>query len=388
MMRRRRLAALLLMPGVAAAQPPDALEFGRYLSKYPGLYFQSTLSHNPRDRVFDDDGRRVDTVTPAYGPGNEFPESRVTAEFDWHLPLFESEKIPFVSSRLWNARAALGYARTKTEGPIGGAANEAGGPRAKSGVTDLEIAFGPVLYGSADWRSRSATPLSVLLLGEVRLPIGARDPDSPNNVGDSVYAFGARLGAHWQPQGVLGGFLLDTGLRYRAYASDQEPAFGAQAPAQAGRDLSFDATLARRLWRGLYAQTSYYFRDGADNEYRNVRFAANPPSADPLMDSFPDSGTQRDRGSREQRLQFGVGGFVTQRLWFGVQYAHPLSGRSGSFDLPYRQQMQGCVVLGNCNPTPNGSAHVDGIGSARAYASDQWLLSVRFSPGESRGARR
>jgi hypothetical protein len=227
----------------------------------------------------------------------------------------------------------------------------------------------------------------VLLLAEVRLPIGARDASAPNNVGDSTFAYGGRLGAHWQPQGFLAGFLLDTGVRYRVYAADQEPAFGAQAPTQQGADLSVDATLARRLWRGLYAQVSYTLRDGADNEYRNVRFAANPPAPGALMDTFPDPSAQRDRGTREQRLQFGLGGFITQRIWLGAQYAHPLDGRSGGFDLPYRQQLQNCSALGTCNSTPTGSAHVDGLGSARAFASDYFLVSLRWAPAASRGTR-
>ncbi|WP_457831248.1 hypothetical protein, partial [Staphylococcus aureus] len=89
---------------------------------------------------------------------------------------------------------------------------------------------------------------------------------------------------------------------------------------------------------------SYTLRDGDANEYRHVRTAATPPPAGLLMETFPDQGPQHDRGTREQRLQFGLGGFVTQRIWLGAQYSLPLSGRSGGFDLPYEQQLSGCRV--------------------------------------------
>lgn len=380
-------ASLLALAFCAVAAPPDPLPSGRYLAMVPGLTLDATLSYDARDEVYGEHGERQSSVAPAYGEGNRFPETRLTLDFNWHLPLFEADAIPFVSSRLWNARARLGYAQTHTRGPIGDVATAEGGPSAKSGIGDLELAFGPVLYGSADWRTRTSTPLSVLLLAEIRLPTGARDPASPNNVGDSTYAYGGRLGANWQPQGLLSGFLVDAGLRYRVYGGEQEPAFNAQAPTQQGADLSFDTTIARRLWRGLHAQVSYTLRDGAANEYRKVREAATPPPADRLMETFPDSGAQHDRGTREQRLQFGLGGFVTQRFWLGAQYSLPLSGRSGGFDLPYQQQVAGCRVVNMCMPMANGSAHVDGLGSARTYASDLFMLNLRWSPAASRGAR-
>lgn len=377
-------ASLLALSFCAAATPPEPLFSGRYLAMFPGLTLDAALSYDARDEVFGEHGERQSSVAPAYGAGNRFPETRLTLDFNWHLPLFEANAIPFVSSRLWNARARIGYAQTSTRGPIGDAANAAGSPRAKSGVSDLELAFGPVLYGSADWRTRTSTPLSLLLLAEIRVPTGARDPDSPNNVGDGTYAYGGRLGANWQPQGALAGFLVDAGLRYRVYGGEQEPAFNAQAPTQQGADLSVDATIARRLWRSLTAQVSYTLRDGDANEYRHVRTAATPPPAGLLMETFPDQGPQHDRGTREQRLQFGLGGFVTQRIWLGAQYSLPLSGRSGGFDLPYEQQLSGCRVTAVCMPMANGSAHVDGLGSARTYASDLFMINLRWSPAASR----
>ncbi|WP_293370536.1 transporter [Nevskia sp.] len=388
--RLAALAALALLPAataVQAASPDLLLDSGRFLAKYPGLTIGSTVLHDPRDEIFDRDGRRQSGVAPNYGAGSEFPLTRATVDFDWHFPLFETEALPFVSSRLWNARAVLGYADTSTKGPIAAAAVAQGAPSSKSGIHDVDLAFGPVLYGSRNWRNRAATPLSLILLGELRLPIGAQDPDSPNNAGDAVFAWGGRLGGHWQPQTPwLQGFRLDAGVRARWYAADREPAFNAQTPARTGRDLEFDATLARRLWRGVHGQVSYYHRDGQANEYRRIRTTANPPDADPLQETFPDPAPLRDAGTREQRLQFGLGAFISQRLWIAFAYTRPLAGRSGGVTVPYRQQGVDCVALGNCLPRDNGSDAIDGLGRARAYASDSLLLSLRWQPRQSRGA--
>lgn len=388
---RLATAVLVGLPLIAVAAP-DALEFDRDLSRYPGLVATLALSHDPRDAVYGEDGGKVDGVVPAYG-SNRFPETRLNAAFDWRFPLFGSAAIPLVSDRLWVGRAATGYAYTQSQGPIGDAADANGGPRAKSGITDLDLAFGPVLWGSADWATREATPLSVLLLAEARLPIGARDANAPYNAGDGVYAIGGRLGAHWQPRGDwLRGWFLDGGLRYRHYGRDDEPVFGANSPAQPGDDVFVDATLARRLFRRVYAQVSYWQRDGADNEYRGVRSSAHPPPAPatgpltPPQDTFPDPGGFRDAGVSERRLQFGVEGFVTERIRIGLQYVVPLSGHGGGFDLPYLTQNQNCQAAGNCMPTRYGSDHVDGLGSARAYASDYALLSLTFALPQSRGA--
>lgn len=394
MNRRARLLLIApLLPLAAAAATPEPLAFDRDLSRYPGLVTTVTLSRDARDETFGEDGHRVGSVAPAYGAGNRFPETRLQADFDWRFPLFGAAGLPFVSDRLWVARASAGYARVQAEGPIADAADANGGPTAKSGITDLDLAFGPVLWGSADWATRAAGPLSVLLLAEARLPIGARDPNAPINAGDGVYAVGGRLGAHWQPRGPwLQGWFLDGGLRYRHYGRDDEPAFNAQSPAQPGDDWVLDATLARRLFRRVYAQVSYVDREGGDNEYRGVRATANPPPAPatgPLtvpQDSFPDPGSFRDGGVGERRLQFGLEAFVTQRLRIGLQYVRPLSGRSGGFDLPYVAQTQNCAAAGTCMPTRYGSAHVDGLGDARAYASDSVLLSLVFSLPQSRGA--
>ena len=383
----KRVAALLLAVAAGAAHA-ETLEPARYLSKYPGLYTQFGLAYDARDRVFDESGARIDSVAPTYGAGGAFPQWRFDANLDWHFPLFEADGLPLISDRLWNARASLGYARESARGAVADYADANGLEGAKSGLGDLDLAFGPVLYGARDWRARDYTPLSVILLAEARLPIGSRSADAASNAGANVYAWGARLGADWQPRGALLGWRLDAGLRWRAYGRNQEPAFGGQEPAQPGADWMADATLARRLWRGIEAQVSYAMRHGAANEYSQVRFAAQPPAATPGMDSFPDPGRFRDGGTREQRLQAGVSAFLTQRLRLAFSYEHPLSGRSGGFDLPYLQQPQDCGglnPLAPCITQPNGSAHVDGLGSARSFASDVWMLSLDWAPAASRG---
>lgn len=379
----RLLAGLLtvLTSAPAIANPDLLLDSGRFLAKYPGLTVGLSLLRDPRDESFAADGRRRSGVVPAYGPGNEFPLTRATVDLDWQFPMFEAEALPFVSSRLWNARAVIGYADVSTKGPIADAAVAQGAPSSKSGIHDLDLAFGPVLVGSQDWRSRSATPLSLILLGELRLPFGAQDPDAPNNAGDGVFAWGGRLGAHWQPQAPwLQGVRLDAGVRLRWYEADQEPAFNGQAPTQAGRDLEFDATLARRIWRGIHGQVSYYRRDGAASEYRNIRSTPNPPAADPLQQAFPDPAPLRDRGTREQRLQVGLGVFITQRLWLSMAWTHPLSGRSGGVTVPYLEQGMDCRAVGTCMPRAIGSDAIDGLGRARSYASDTFLLTLRWQP--------
>ncbi len=387
MVGRALVAGLaLLFAGTAAANPDLLLDSGRFLSKYPGLTVGLSLLRDPRDQTFGANGQRQSGVAPVYGPGSEFPLTRATVDLDWHFPLLETEALPFVSSRLWNARAVLGYADTSTKGLIADAAVAQGAPSSKSGIHDLDLAFGPVLYGSRDWRSRAATPLSLILLGELRLPFGAQDPDAPNNAGDGVFAWGGRLGGHWQPQTPwLQGFRLDAGLRVRWYEADQEPAFNAQTPTQTGRDLEFDATLARRIWRGVHAQVSYYHRDGASNEYRNVRATPNPPDASLLQEAYPDPAPLRDGGTREQRLQFGLGAFITQRLWLAFAYTRPLSGRSGGVTVPYLQQGTDCRAVGSCMPREIGSDAIDGLGRARSFASDTFGLSLRWQPRQTRG---
>lgn len=370
--------ALALVFSTANAEPV-ALEFGRYLSKYPGMYSTWSYSDSARDTVFDANGRETNSVTPTFGPGVAFPEQRGTVQLEWHFPWFETEALPFISSRLWTARATLGYSKLGTDGPINNFV-AADPPREglvskTDGLTDIQLAFGPTLYGSDNWRERKSTPLSVVLLGQFSVPTGERDPGSPNNAGSNVFSWGATLGAHAQ----WSGFLLDAGLGQRLYTRNEEPAFGGHEPTRRGADTVFDATVARKLISGWYLSASYSMREGDANEYSNVRFANNPPAASIGNETFPDPATQRDGGTDEQRLDLAAHWFARPDLRLSLRYVLPQSGSSGEFNLPYLQQQQNCQSSNNCNPQPNGSRPVDGLGSARTYASDYWMLTITYS---------
>lgn len=379
---KRLLLGLLLggAPWMAQAGTAD-VDFGRYLAKYPGMYASAALVHEPRDEIFDAKGDRVGSSVPTYGPDNAFPQTTGRVRLEWHFPFFETEAIPFVSARLWTARAQMGYARGDTEGAIAGAARARGGEPYSDGLTDLELDFGPVLYGSRNWREREATPLSVLLLAGLRIPVGERNADAPNNVGANTFAWRLTLGAHARPAPH---WLVDAGLRWQGYAVNQEPAFGAQEPARQGADLAADVTLARRLVPDWYLSASLYARRGDANAYSDVRFAANEPQPDLLMETFPSRDTQHDGGTRELKLDLGAHWFATQRVLVALRWQHPLAGESGEFDLPYLQQLQDCEALPllGCDPQPNGAAHVDGLGAARVYASDVVWLSASWNFGQ------
>jgi opacity protein-like surface antigen len=368
--------ALWALPMAVGAQSVN-LDFGRYLARYPAMYAAAGLSYDARDEIFDAQGETRGSAAPTYGAGVAFPETRASTQLQWFFPFFETEAIPLISSRLWTARAEFGYARSKTEGAGLKSFIAANDLQEKGdGLADVQLEFGPVLYGSQDWRTRQDTPLSVLMLAGLRIPIGERDPDAPNNVGSNAFAWHVALGAHWRP---FSGWFVDLGGRWRSYASNQESAFGGHEPSRQGDDLSVDLSVAARLIWSVYASASLYARRGDDNEYSNSRFANNPPPAGLLMETFPQPGSFRDGGTRELRLDLGAHWFITQRLLATLHYTHPLSGESGEFDLPYVQQLQNCAALGGCNPQANGSAHVDGLGPARVYASDHFMLGLQWN---------
>lgn len=351
-------------------------EIGRYLSKYPAMYVDAGISGDPRASTFAAGGSRQDGATPTYGPGTRFPLTQTDVTFEWHFPFFETEALPFISSRLWTARATLGYAKTQTHGPIKDYAEARNLAAKDDGITDIALEFGPVLWGSQDWRERKDHPLSVILLGLATLPVGARDPDAPNNIGTNKFSFGAKLGAHLRP---LPRLLIDAGVAYRTYLADEEPAFGAQTPHRRGDDINLDATAALRLHGGIYAAASFNQRSGSANEYEKVRFTATTPAAGAGMETFPDPAPQHDGGTRDARLGLALHAFVLPRVQVGLHYLHPLSGRSGEFDQPYLQQQQNCTATASCNPQANGSEHVDGLGPARVYASNVWMLTVNWN---------
>lgn len=365
---------LLLACGVARAEP-QALEFGRYLVKYPGLYSTWTYSADARDRVFAQSGDEVDSAAPTFGGGVAFPERRGRVQLEWHFPFFETEALPFISSRTWTARATLGYSKSKTEGPINSFIAANGLVNESSGFDNVELAFGPSLVGGGNWRAQTQTPFSMLLLFNLGIPSGERDPDSPNNTGSNVFSYGATLGVHAQWQRLL----FDAGLARRDYAQNEEPAFGAHEPTRRGADTELDVTVAGKLFTGWYLSGSLFARDGDTNEYEGVRFSQNPPSAGTGMETFPDPGVHRDGGTEQRRVDLAAHWFARPDLRLSLHYVKPLSGQSGEFDLRYLEQQDNCRATNNCNPQPNGTDRVDGLGAARSFASDYWMLTITYS---------
>jgi len=375
-------ALLALLPICSAAGEPIVLEFGRYLAKYPAMYSTSAFSADPRDSIYDASGRSRDGVAPTYGADSAFPQKRFDLQFEWFFPFFETEAIPLISDRTWTARADLGYSHLSADGGIADYARSHGLKESQSGITDIALHFGPVLYGSDNWRERADVPLSILLLADFTIPIGRRHPDAAVNAGTNTFSYGATLGGYWRP---IKGLFLDAGAHWRAFAKNDEPAFEGQEPSKQGSQLSFDATLAAKLWGPIYASGSYLDVRGEVNEYSGARASAHPPSAGLLMETFPDARNAKDDGIRDRRADAALHWFVLQRLRLSLHYVMPVGGRSGEFDLPYQQQLLDCVALPTgCTPTPNGSDHVDGLGPARVYASNYFLLSAtwNFSQGD------
>lgn len=377
---RRLVAAAGLCHGMAASAG-EALdfEFGRYLVKYPGLYATVLVSDDPRDASFDADGAERDSALPAYGDGVALGETRLQTTLEWTFPWFEAARIPLVSRRLWMGRASFGYASLDTGGAVRDEVRERGLVYAGEGITDVILEFGPVLHGSRDWRRRTATPLSVLLLGHALLPVGERSADAPNNAGINVPAYGAELGLHARPGW---GLLADAGLRWRAFLHNAEPAFGGHEPARRGDELVFNATFARALLRDFYLALSWRESRGQPNEYENPRFAVGEPQAGPGTESVPVPGTYRDDGTRLSELGLSLHWFATQRLRLGLHYVEPLAGESGSFELPYRLRLEDCEAINSCDPKPNGSARVDGLDGARRFASERLMLSLLWQFGQ------
>lgn len=377
---RRAFWIALLTPIAAHAGEPMSLEFGRYLAKYPAFYATTIVSHDRRDEIFDANGERRDSVAPTYGSSGSFPETRVDQQLEWFFPFFESDQLPFLSSRLWTARADLGYAHLSADGAIADYARANGLRDAQSGITDIGMHFGPVLYGSEGWRDGRDIPVSIVLTLDTSVPIGRRNADAAVNAGTNVFSYGATLGGYWRP---VRGLFLDAGAHWRDFSKNDEPAFNAQEPTRPGAQWSIDATLAARVWRDVYASASYFQLRSASNRYAHVRGSAHPPSAGLLMETFPDPAAIDDDGIRDRRADLAAHWFPLQRLRISAHYVISLGGRSGEFDLPYEQQPQDCIALPTgCSPTSNGSDRVDGLGVARVYASRYFMIAATWNFGQ------
>lgn len=379
------LGALAVLTGSAQAEAPPQL--GRYLPLYPALYVQTQLSVDQRDSVFNADGKQQSTAMPSLSGSSSLPEQRLDTTLAWTFPLFEA--LPFSASRLYTARINLGYASDTTKGALADFARDtsdddstqADGLRTKSsGISDITLEFGGWLYGANNWRERSDTPFAVMLLGGLRMPVGQYDRDTAANPGSNTLAVHGQLGLYATPWSNAH---LDAGLGYRRHFKNQDPAFGGLAPRYQGNDLSWDVSLAQRVMPGLYIAGFADGRHGKANAY-SPRFAPNAPAAPANSDNFPTPGSYRDEGTELLRAGASLYGFVGQRWLLGLHYAKPLSGQSGEIDLPYSNRTPaGCTVgATGCNVTAGETVHVDGLGSARVFASDSFTLSLQYNFGQ------
>lgn len=389
------LGLLAALP--AAAEPPPLM--GRYMPLFPGMYFNGGYARDPRDRLFSASGEELETTVPSIGGQTEFPEKRLEASWLWHFPMFETYRVPFFSSRTHLARASFSYADTKTLGALAdfnaserGAQNDRDQDQADdlrdrdSGIGDLLLEFGSYLYGSSDgeWRTRERTPLAVLLLTGFNIPYGEYDRDSAVSPGSNTGAFHYKLALHAQPW--RGGF-IDAAYGGRAYLKNQDPAYGALAPAYQGDDRLWDISLGQRLWRRLYATAFATGREGEPNGYLNPRFAPNaptPPTTVPASDNYPAPGVYYDAGTELRTVGGALSVFLDPHWRMSVHYTRPVSGRSGEFTLPFNnRQPAGCTPGAlSCSVTEGESVLVDGLGPARVFASDWWMLSFTYNYGQ------
>ena len=379
------LAALRLAPAAAQELPPA---MGQNLPLYPGLYFTGGLLVDPRDSAYDQSGNKRDTVAPAAGGRSSFPEKVGIAQFTWHFPMFESYGFPYFSSRTHLARVTLRYGRTRTDGQLDSYVQTQSSfydvQNAGSGLGDTQLEFGTFLLGANDWRTRKDTPFAALATLGVTAPTGVYERYAPNNLGDNAWAFHGKLGFH----GVAWpGGMVEGELGMRTYARNEEPAFGGLAPHKQGRDRFWDASVTQRFWHTLYAGAFVSWRRGAVNEYRDPQFSPNPnnppppapgpPPAPQTSDTYPTPGRYFDQGTQLSVFGLNAHYFLGQRWLASLSWSRPWAGQSGEFDLPFTGRTPANCLVGasSCNTAPNGSAHEDGYGPARSYASASWLLS-------------
>ncbi|MGH8454281.1 MAG: transporter, partial [Nevskiales bacterium] len=322
-----RLIAVLLagLTGAATAtEAPQPQPFGRYMPLYPGMYVNTSLGHDPRDSVYDQNGDKEDTATPRLAGSNEFPETRAALAFNWYFPMWESDQFRFFSSRLHTARMTFRAADTETRGSLENFISANGLENNASGIGDLTLEFGSFLTGSDNWRERKTTPFSVLALVGVTVPSGEYDADAPTNTGSNAYAFHGTLGLHWQPSD---GWLFDGGLTWKTFDNNEEPAFGANEPAQLGDLLIADASLTRRVLGNFYLSGFLQYQDGDANQYENPRFAVNtPPTPIGREGTEPVPGQYRDDGTQLLSAGLSFNWFVTQDWLAGLHVVAPLDG--------------------------------------------------------------
>lgn len=387
MKRRRRGAYPPLALALVLAAPTVAAEdttLGRYLPWYPGLYLDLSYAQDARDRVFDADGEERDSAVPSLDGATRLPLREANARLAWTFPLFESQGLPFFSSRLHTARVTLRYVQTDTRGALADYVDaDPALTRDGSGVGDTSFEFGSFLWGSGDWRSEGSVPGTAgLLLVGINVPTGVYEHEAPTNAGSNHWAFHAQLGTAWRP---WRGAILEAGGGYRVHLRNYQPQFGGLAPAEQGDDAWLDLSLDQRLWPGLHLTLSLAERRGADNRYEDPQYAPNaPPPPNAFSDTVPTPGTYTDDGTALRTAGVALSGFLGQRWLLSLSWTHPLAGESGEFDLPFtNRQPAGCIEgAATCSHTPGDTVTVDGLGPARSHASDRWMLSLRRNFGQ------
>lgn len=395
-----RAAALVLCSFSAAAAQTAAQaapQPGRYMPLYPGLYTQLRYVQDERDQSFDPDGVVIESAVPSLAGETAFPQQRGELEFSWHFPMFESQGLPFFSSRTHLARVTLGYERNTTDGALADFnASERGQDRDTdqaddlrddgSGIADVLVEFGSYLIGSpaSEWRTRKSTPFALLGLLGLNLPYGEYDRDSATSAGTNTAALQGKLALHWQP---WTGAFMDAAYGYRAYAKNQDAAYGFLEPTYQGDDRFWDVSVGHRLFWGFYASAFARGRTGEPNGYLNPSFAPNSPpapSTTPASDNYPTPGLYHDDGTALRSYGYGLQWFLTQRLLLAAHYTVPDSGRSGRFLLPFtNRQPAGCTPTSpTCSTSEGDSVLVDGQGAARSYASDSFTISLSYQFGQ------
>jgi hypothetical protein len=385
------LGCIVALHGGCALGQELPPQFGRYMPLYPGMYLHAGIAQDERDRSFDQSGSARASAAPQTPGRSAFPETAAVASFTWHFPMFESYRLPFVSSRTHLARATLRHVDTRSEGALAAFAADASDDSFTeadalenngAGLGDLTLEFGTFLVGSPTkgWRTRKATPFAVLALIGATLPFGDYNRDAAINAGANTSSVHGTLGVHWQP---WDGAFVDAGIGRREYFRNYDPQFGALAPAEQGDDIYWDAGFAQRLARDLYFSVFFFDRDGASNRYKDPRFAPNSSDPDPGTSNDPTPGTYRDGGTKLNARGVALHYFITQRWLAGLHYTHPQYGNSGQFLLPHTEHSPpGCVDGSTgCNSAPGEVVLVDGMGPARVYSTNRVTLTVTYSFG-------
>lgn len=373
---------LLLGASLCAPALAEAPRIGRYMPLYPGQYLDLDYSMDKGDRSFDASGQEQPTATPALGLNSALPRDTLSASVHWQFPFFESYALPFVSDRIWLGHLRLEHVSTQTRGELATQIQGSDGALRNngSGIGDMHFEFGTFLFGapSSQWREGNSSRIALQLRLGLRANFGEYDRDAPTSAGENTPGWHAALGLHARPWS--GGF-IDAGLRWSAYAKNQDPAFGALTPTQRGDSLDADLSLGQRLLPGLYLSLFATEYAGERNRYDNVRFTPNPPpDPGPGSDQYPSPGSLYDRGSSLRTVGAGISWFLSQRIHIGLHYTRPIEGQSGELDVPYTERSPAGCTVGSLGCTTRGgdTVRTDAYGPARISAADRVSVSLSY----------